>query len=100
MPDISEIQLEGKSYSLDEFELGEMEWLYDELGSTLEEINPNSMKAAVRFVYLIKHREDPDFTMDDARKLKLAVFTEPEPEPEKKAPARRPTRAAKPAASA
>jgi hypothetical protein len=66
---------------------------------TLDEINPSSMKAAVRFVYLIKHREDPDFTMDDARKMKLLVFAAPDEEPEP-TPRKRPTRAAKPAASA
>ena len=79
--DTMSIQLDGKSYSIDDFELGELEWLEDELGSTLDEINPSSMKAAVRFVYLIKKREDPEFTLDDARKLPLNVFSEPVPVP-------------------
>ena len=54
MPDAMTIQLDGKTYSLDDFELGELEWLEDELGAPLDEINPSSMKVAVRFVYLIK----------------------------------------------
>ena len=76
MADVMTIQLEGKSFSLDQFELGELEWLEDELGVSLDEINPASMKTAVRFVYLIKRRENPDFTLDDARKLRLEVFAD------------------------
>jgi len=92
--DAMTIQLEGKSFSIDDFELGELEWLEDELGVTLDEINPASMKAAVRFVYLIKKRENPNFTLEEARKLKLQVFADAEEKP-----AKRPTRAAKAAAS-
>ncbi len=92
--DAMTIQLDGKTYAIDDFELGELEWLEDELDCTLDEINPHSMKAGLRFVYLIKRRDDPDFTMDDARKLKLSIFSEPEEAPPA---AKRPTRA-KPAA--
>lgn len=86
------IKLEGKSYSIDDFELGELEWLEDELGSTLDKIDPSSMKAAVRFVYLIKHREDPKFTLDDARKTRLSVFADDEEEAAAKTAASRPTK--------
>ncbi len=95
MADIDQIHLEGKVYKIDDFELGELEWLEDELGCTLDEIPATSMKAAVRFVYLIKHRDNPDFTMDDARKLKVSVFDDPE-EAEAAPAAKRPTRAARP----
>lgn len=64
------IELEGQSYELDDFELGELEWLEDELGG-LSEDKLTSMKATVRFVYLIKHRDNPEFTLDDARKIKV-----------------------------
>ncbi len=97
MADEMTIQFDGKTYSIDAFELGELEWLEDELGVPLDEINPNSMKAAVRFVYLIKRRDNPDFTLDDARKLKLSVFAEEPPKPAAAAAngrAKRPTKAA------
>lgn len=76
------IQFEGKYFAIDDFELGELEWLEEELDCTLDEINPSSMKAAVRFVYLIKRRENPDFTLEDARKLKLQVFADEDQEPD------------------
>ncbi len=91
MPDTLTIKLEGREYAIDDFEIGELEWLEDELGATLDEVNWGSMKAAVRIIYLIKHRDDPAFTLEDARKEKLRVLTD---EP-KTGPAKRPTRAAK-----
>jgi hypothetical protein len=68
------IVIEGKEYAIDDFKLGEIEWIEDELGATLDEINPYSIKAALRFVTVIKRRETPEFTVDDARELKLSVF--------------------------
>jgi hypothetical protein len=91
MSDTMTIQLEGKSYAIDDFELGELEWLEDELGKTLDEVNWSSMKAAVRVVYLIKRRDNPEFSMEDARKTSLRILTdEPEAKP---AGAKRPTKA-------
>jgi len=92
MADITEIQIEGKTYAIDDFELGELEWIEEEMDCPLDEISMSSMKAAVRFVYVIKRRDDPDFTLDDARKLKISIFAAPD-EP-KKPGAKRPTRAA------
>lgn len=92
MSDSMTIQLEGKSYAIEDFELGELEWLEDELGAPLDELKASSMKVAVRFVYLIKKRDNPGFTLDDARKLNLRVFDEPEEE--KPATGKRPTRKA------
>ena len=107
MSTLMSIQFEGKSYEIDDFELGDLEWLEDELGCALDEINPNSMKVAVRFVYLIKKRDDPSFTLDDARKLKLGVLMEHEDADAaaqaaaaKGPAAKRPTRGAKAATTA
>jgi hypothetical protein len=86
------ITLDGKSYSFDDFELGDLEWLEEYTGRPLSDTTLTSMKAAVGFVYLIKRRDDPSFTIEQARKLKLNIFkdAEVEAEPAKKP---RPTRA-------
>ena len=87
------ITMEGKEYALDDFELGDLEWLEEYLGSTLDDNQAmRSMKAATAFVFLIKRKEDPEFTLEDARKTKLSVFDEPSTngKPAKK----RPTKAA------
>ena len=83
--------LEGKTTTIDDFTLGELEWLEDECGAALDKVDFSSMKVAVRIVYLLKKREDPDYTLDQARELKLSIFDEAEVEGNGK----RPTRAAK-----
>jgi hypothetical protein len=71
--------IEGKEYAFDDFELGELEWLEDELdGDILQALRERPMRASVRFLYVIKHRENPEFTLEDARKLKLTIFDEVE----------------------
>lgn len=76
--------LEGKVYDIDDFELGELEWLEDELEQSVDEINFASMKTATRIALLIKRRENSEYTLDEARKLKLSVFDEePEARPTK-----------------
>lgn len=94
-----EIQFDGKTYAVEDFELGELEWIEDELGGSLGEIDLSSMKAAVRFVTVIKRRDNPDFTLDEARKLTLRVFDDTE-QPDAaasngSAAAKRPTKRAK-----
>jgi hypothetical protein len=91
------VTLDGKEYALDDFELGELEWLEEELGDLDDMANMASMKAAVRFVYVIKRRDNPGFTLDDARKLKLSVFDEPQTNGN--GAKKRPTRAAKAAST-
>jgi hypothetical protein len=86
MADGISFNLEGKDYNLDDFELGELEWLEEELGfsfASLESGNQQaaealaSMKSVTRIVYLIKKRDDPEYTLEQARKIKLsAVFSE------------------------
>lgn len=83
------VHFEGRTYPIEEFTLGELEWLEEHIGSTLDDDAAlRSMKAAVGVVYLIKRRDDPEFTLDQARETKLAKL---ENEPEKP---KRPTRAA------
>ena len=54
------ITLEGKEYKLDDFELGDLEWLEEYLGATLDDAKAlTSIKAAVAFVFLVKRRDEP-----------------------------------------
>jgi hypothetical protein len=88
------ITIEGEQHKLDDFELGELEWLEEYTGAMLDDADAlRSIKTAVGFVYLIKRRTDPNFTIEQARKIKMSVFDEPDaPEKNGKAkPKRRPT---------
>lgn len=82
-----QIHIDGTAYDFDEFALGDLEWLEDYIGSPLADPAAlNSMKAMVGFVYLVKRREDPAFTIDQARNVKMSSITEPEPEAKKRPP--------------
>lgn len=76
------ITIEGKEYELDDFELGELEWLEDHLGKPIADFAVlNSMKAAVGLIYLVRRREDPSFTLEQARKMKItSIFQVQDPD--------------------
>ncbi len=78
MADALTIQLEGKSYKVEDFTLGEVEFVEEYVGTSLDQLNPSSMKAAVAFVTVIKRRDEPAFTVEDARNLKLSIFNDDE----------------------
>lgn len=90
MADGVKVHIEGTAYDLEDFELGDLEWLEEYLGANLSDADAlNSIKAAVGFVYIVKRRDDPAFTIEQARKVKLAAIDAPDEKPEK--PAARPT---------
>jgi hypothetical protein len=81
------IHIDGQAYAFDDFELGDLEWLEDYIGRPLTDGSAlNSMKAAVGFVYLVKRREDPAFTIDQARGVKMSSINEPDDKPAAKRP--------------
>jgi hypothetical protein len=94
-----QFSMDGKSYDIDDFELGDLEWLEDHIGMPLTSDGAlNSMKTMVGFVYLIKRQENPQFTLEEARQVKLSTLdagdTADAAEGEGK-PAKRPTKAAR-----
>lgn len=56
--------------------LGEVEFFEQESGLSLGDLQDGKMtaKAVIALVCLVKRRTEPDFTMDDARKVKLSEF--------------------------
>jgi hypothetical protein len=95
MADGVKVHIDGKAYDLEDFELGELEWLEEYIGASLNDDDAlRSMKTAVAFVYLLKKRDDPEFTIEQARKIKLSVFDEAETNGNGKPAKRRPTKAA------
>jgi hypothetical protein len=96
--DMIRVSIDGRTYTLDEndLELGEIEMLEDELDAPIEQIDFNRAKAMRVLVYLVIHRENPDFTMDDAKAVKVSALVPPteEPEPDGVTAPKRPTKAA------
>ena len=68
---IGNISVNGKQYDLDDLELGELEALEDFMGAPIGELALGSIKATLYLVFLIKRRDDPEYTLDDARREKF-----------------------------
>ncbi len=76
---------------IDDLELGEVEKFEEAMGQTLGEVDLNSAKAIVRLVWIVKRRDDPKYTLDKARKIKISQLGEngDDPVPPTKAKSKR-----------
>ena len=73
---------------VNELTLGEVEELEELTGMAIEDFGPGmkfTAKIAVAFVYITQKRINPDYTIEDARKVKLAEVDVEVPPPEKAA---------------
>jgi hypothetical protein len=73
MSEIGKISVNGKAYDLDDLELGELESLEEFMGVEIGEMALGSIRATLYLVYLIKRRDEPGYTLDDARKEKFVA---------------------------
>lgn len=71
MSQIGNISVNGKQYDLDDLELGELEALEDFMSAPIGEMSLGSIKATLYLVYLIKRRDNPEYTLEDARREKF-----------------------------
>lgn len=91
------ITFDGVEYEIESLELGELEWLEEDLGQSVDEIHFGSARAVVRIVWLFRKRTNPDLTLDDIRKMPMSALVQSDDAddaPAKKKPAAkaRPTR--------
>lgn len=91
------ITIAGKTYEVDvdDLELGEIEIIEDVCDCAIADVDWGRMNATRAVVYVLLHREDAAFTMDDAKRVKVGALAEPE-EPAKAngaKPRSRPTKA-------
>lgn len=72
------LTIEGREYELntDDLEIGEIEVIEDELDMAWEDVDweAGRMKPVRLLAYLLIHRDRPDFTMEDAKRLKVSSF--------------------------
>ena len=68
-----QINVNGKSYDFDvsELELDEVADVEEAIGVPMGDWAARSMRATIGFIWAIVRRTDPDFTLEDARKLKF-----------------------------
>lgn len=89
--DAFRLVINGKTYEVkpEEMELGEIELLEDEMDSAVEDIDFGRAKAMRVLVYILMHRDNAAFTMEDASQIRMSDLQAPEDEKPK-----RPTKAA------
>jgi len=77
-PEPAALTIDGKVYSIDpeDLELGEIELLEDELDAPLADIDFNRAKAMRVLVYILVHRDNPAFTPEDAKRIKVSALAE------------------------
>ncbi len=76
MPEtLATFTLDGEKFELDDFDLGELEWLEDYIGRPLVEIqNFMSLKVMSGMLYLVRKRKNPALTLEEHRKLKATAL--------------------------
>lgn len=89
------LTIDGKAYHLDpdDLELGEVEILEEEMDRGLDQIDFNRARALRTLVYLMVRRDNPEFTMEDARRIKVSAIVDPGDQPAEPAKTKRPTKA-------
>jgi hypothetical protein len=68
---LGELKIDGRTYSLDELTLGELEGLEDHMGLPLSQIDINSARAMRYLVYTVKLREEPGYTLELAGQVRV-----------------------------
>ena len=94
------ITIDGKvhGFNVEDLELWEVETIEEVAGLPIDEVDFNRAAPLRALAFIALRRKNPQFTMDEARHIKLGRFKAVESEPNGDGPAKRPTKAAKPAA--
>lgn len=67
--------IDGVPYRLADLSLGELESLEDYVAQPMDEISFGSAKVMAYLVYLVRRRTDPDYSLDDAKSIKIGSVT-------------------------
>jgi hypothetical protein len=74
---VNEIRIDGKTYQVDDFSGRELVAAERGFGINLmPELDAGTMQGVYALIYLVKHRENPDFTVDDALDIKIGQLNE------------------------
>ena len=72
---------------LDDMTLGELEVIEEVAGAEavmLLMAKQMTVKALIAVAYVVRRRTNPEFTVEDAKSIKVVALKQPDPDPEKK----------------
>lgn len=74
--DALELTINGKSYVVDpdDLELGEVEVIEDLCGCAIDEVDWKRARAVRAVAFIVLHRANPAFTLEDAARMKISSF--------------------------
>lgn len=78
----SKIIVDGTAYALGDLELGELGELEDHVGLPMDAISFGSAKVIAYVIYLVRRRDNPKYTLDDASHIKISAITSDAPDDE------------------
>lgn len=67
----AKIVVDGISYRLGDLTLGELEELEEHIGLPMDMISYGSAKVIAFVVYLVRRRDDPNYSLKDARNIRI-----------------------------
>lgn len=70
------IWVDGNEYAWGDFEYGELEAMEEYFGTAAARLDLGSARVQMFLVYLIRHRRDPDYALEDVRGLTLRDMAE------------------------
>lgn len=68
----AKLVINGHEYRLDDFELGELVELEDYTGQPMDSLEYGSARVMAFMLYLVRRRDDPAFTLEDALKIRIS----------------------------
>jgi hypothetical protein len=77
---VGTIWIGDRDYTLDDLSLGEIEDFEEAMGAPMGDVDLSAAKAIIYLAYLVKRREDPTYTLDDARTIRLVDIIKPDDE--------------------
>lgn len=73
---MSDLSINGKTYSLDGLKLGEIEAIEKAFATGYDKLTTGQQ--TIGAVWAIVRRDNPDYTLDEARELDVSVLSPPE----------------------
>lgn len=64
--------VDGESYRLGDLELGELGELEEHVGLPMDSISYGSARVVAFVIYLVRRRANPEYSLDDAKRIKIS----------------------------
>lgn len=75
---MSDLLTDIEEFDVNDLELGEVMEIEEITGAPLDDIQWGSARAMLAMLFVMRRRSNPDYTFEDAKKVKLKEFSPPD----------------------